>query len=171
MPTNKKKKKRFHRELFFLAFLFAALAYGVMTFNHYQSQEGRLQASFIRSDGSQTTKFNLEIASTPSERKQGLMFRKEGEMSAQEGMIFVFPTEEVQSFWMKNTYISLDMLFVNQEQEVVGILKDVPILNTKPRTVGKPGLYVVELLAGSCEREGIEVGAKLKLHGELPRAL
>jgi uncharacterized membrane protein (UPF0127 family) len=86
------------------------------------------------------------------------------------GMIFVFPEERNHSFWMKNTYIPLDMVFVDKDMKVVGLLSDVPPLNLAPRTVGKPSLYVLEFAAGTMKRYGVGEGATLKVGSPLPPA-
>ena len=86
------------------------------------------------------------------------------------GMIFVFPEERENSFWMKNTYISLDMVFVGRDMKVVGVLHDVPPLNELPRSVSKPSMYVVEFAAGTMKRLGIGEGALLQLETSLPPA-
>lgn len=145
--------------------LFVVLVVGAFVwFDHRVQQRDRVQGQFVGADGSALGRpFNLEVADSEPERQKGLMFRKPNEMAADEGMIFVFPEERVQSFWMKNTYIPLDMLFLDRQLRVVGLLRDVPILNEKPRSVGKPSQYVVELHAGTAERLGITSGARLKL--------
>jgi hypothetical protein len=100
---------------------------------------------------------------------KGLMYRKE--IDPHRGMIFVFPEEKVQTFWMKNTYIPLDMVFVTKEMKVVGILENVPPLNEEPRTVGKPSLYVLEFGAGVMRKNGVTPGSIVSIHGQLPGAL
>jgi uncharacterized membrane protein (UPF0127 family) len=86
------------------------------------------------------------------------------------GMIFVFPDERQNSFWMKNTYIPLDMVFVSRDMKVVGVLHDVPPLNELPRAVGKPSMYVLEFAAGTMHRYGVEQGATLAIDDPLPIA-
>ncbi len=70
---------------------------------------------------------------------------------------------------MKNTYISLDMLFLDKDLIVLGILENVPTLNEQPRTVNQPAMYVLELNAGASQRLGLGNGDRLKIEGELPR--
>lgn len=96
------------------------------------------------------------------------MFRKS--LGAQEGMVFVFPNDEDHSFWMKNTYIPLDMVFVSKEMRVVGILPDVPPLTEEPRSVGFPSRYVLEFAAGAMKASGIATGAHVTIDGTLPVA-
>lgn len=110
--------------------------------------------------------FRLEVAASDQARQVGLMYRKS--LKSDRGMIFVFPESAEHSFWMKNTYIPLDMVFVGESMEVVGILKAVPPLNEVPRTVGKESVYVVELASGTTESMGIREGDRLHLLGPLP---
>lgn len=89
------------------------------------------------------------------------MFRKE--MSESVGMLFVFPEEAPRAFWMKNTYLELDMIFVSGDQNVVTVLDHVPPLTETPRPSGKPAKYVIELVGGAAEKARIAPGSKLKL--------
>jgi uncharacterized membrane protein (UPF0127 family) len=75
------------------------------------------------------------------------------------GMVFVFPSEQVNSFWMKNTILSLDMLFLDRDMRVVGILERVPPQNEEPRVVDGKSQYVIELGSGVAAANGITVGA------------
>ena len=123
--------------------------------------------TFSNPDGTSSSSVNLQVASTNAERMTGLMYRKS--MPENEGMIFIFPQVQVQSFWMKNTYIPLDMLFLDDDLTVIGILENVPVLNEQPRSVGKPGRYVIELNAGRAKALGIKEGSKAVPQGVLPR--
>ena len=104
--------------------------------------------------------FYLEVADTEVERSKGLMFRKE--LDPEYGMIFVYEEESNHSFYMKNTFIALDMIFVSGDKKIVGILENVPILNEASRTVGEPSKYVIELVAGSAQKKGIKVGSEVR---------
>ena len=85
-------------------------------------------------------------------------------------MIFIFPSESEQSFWMKNTYIPLDMIHVARDQKVVGIIENRRVLSEEGQGVGKPALYVVEVRAGSAKRWGVQPGARLEFKSEVPAA-
>lgn len=119
-------------------------------------------------DGRDTSSFQVEIVATPEERARGLMFRKSLEKN--EGMIFLFPQEQQLAFWMKNTFISLDMIFVSSDWKVVGVLRDVPPLNEERRMVDGNSQYVLEFAAGTVAREGIEPGMSVDVRGVLPPA-
>jgi uncharacterized membrane protein (UPF0127 family) len=84
-------------------------------------------------------------------------------MPAEEGMIFVFPDERPRTFWMKNTCIPLDMLFLAADGTVVGILEQVPVLSQAMRSVPCPAAYVLEMNAGWARRHGVMPGMKTDL--------
>ena len=102
----------------------------------------------------------VEVASTPEQRQMGLMFRKQ--LAPDEGMIFLFETERYNSFWMRNTPLSLDMLFIDSEWTIVGILHNVPPMNDEPRRVTKMSQYVLEVNAGVAAANQLSVGAKVR---------
>jgi uncharacterized membrane protein (UPF0127 family) len=112
-------------------------------------------------DSAGAPKLKVEMARAPSEHERGLMFRtKLGEL---EGMLFEWPSEAPRVFWMRNTCIPLDMLFINKDGVVVGIQENVPTLNEAPRTVPCPAAYVLEVNAGWCRRHEIEPGMHMKV--------
>lgn len=103
--------------------------------------------------GTQT--FNCEVADTARGREKGLMDRRE--MAADHGMIFVFEIEQHLSFWMKNTYIPLDIVFVNKAGKVVSVKTMKPLDETPVESDGW-SLYAVEVNAGAAEKAGIKAG-------------
>jgi uncharacterized protein len=106
------------------------------------------------------------VAANDQQRQKGLMYVKN--MPELEGMLFLFPEQQELSFWMRNTYISLDMLFLDQNFVVKGILPKVPILNDQPRGINEPTKFVVELNAGIAEKYKIVQGARLEVLDALP---
>lgn len=117
------------------------------------------RAYFLNPDGSKSPNLTLEVADSASSRKLGLMYRKELEQT--NGMLFVFPEESKRGFWMKNTYISLDIIYLNSKKEVVSISKDtVPLSQSQYRSV-LPSQYVVEIGAGLSKTWGIIKGSRL----------
>jgi len=110
--------------------------------------------------------FSVELASNNQERSKGLMFRRE--LGSNEGMLFLFPEERKLSFWMKNTLIPLDMLFISKDWRVVGIVESAPPLTEDPRGVESQSQYVLEVAGGTCARLGISAGARVRVDGELP---
>lgn len=107
-----------------------------------------------------TITVKVEMACTPDERQRGLMYRKE--MAANKGMLFVFPQAMEQSFWMKNTYIALDMIHINKKKQIVGIVENAKPQTTESRSVGKPALYVLEVNAFFARKNGIKTGDSIK---------
>lgn len=132
------------------------------------SKLSRVSAKFVSPDLPASAEFSLEVCSTDAERALGLMFRRS--LPELSGMLFVFPTERQNSFWMKNTYIPLDMVFLDQEMKVVGILENVPPLTEAPRSVAKPSKFVVEFGAGITRKHGVTTGAKMVVDGVIPPA-
>ncbi|WP_437994869.1 DUF192 domain-containing protein [Sorangium sp. So ce185] len=105
----------------------------------------------------------VEIARKEKERARGLMYRKS--MAENRGMIFVFQQRTQHSFWMHNTCIPLDMLFIDSDGTIVGIEENTPTLNDSSFDVGCPSTYVLELNAGWARRHGVRAGQKVRLEG------
>ena len=125
--------------------------------------------SFIAPDGKpRGGKIMSEVVAAPKTREVGLMYRKE--LPLDSGMLFIYPKESVQSFWMHNTYVSLDMIFLDKDRVVVGFLENVPTLNDAPRKIDKPSMYVLEVPAGMVAAHQIGVGDKLVSDQPLPLA-
>ncbi len=95
----------------------------------------------------------VEVASADAERQRGLMFRES--LGEDEGMLFLFPTERHNSFWMHNTLIPLDMLFIDSEWKVVGIVERAEPLTDDPRAVPKMSQYVLEVNGGFAASRGL----------------
>ncbi len=121
------------------------------------TKEGEL--TFTDSLGTLKAKIDLEIADNDYERQLGLMNRNE--MKENEGMLFIFPESKDLSFWMRNTLISLDMIFVNDQKKIVTIHKYTKILSDQSYTTTAPAKYVVEVVAGFTDRHNINVGDKI----------
>jgi uncharacterized protein len=106
--------------------------------------------------------FEVELVTTPAQRSQGLMFRRK--LDHNKGMLFVFEEEDIHSFWMKNMFIALDMVWINKEKQVVYISKNVQPCKSDPCPQIHPeqkAIYVLEVNAGVCERIGLRVGDAL----------
>ena len=106
---------------------------------------------------------DVEVAATGDQRQRGLMWRTK--LDEGTGMLFIFPTEDVQSFWMRNTLIALDMIFINEAGTVVGIVENAEPQTLVSRSVGIPGKYVLEVPGGWSAKVGIKAGAKAELKG------
>jgi hypothetical protein len=115
----------------------------------------------------------LEVARTEAQREYGLMNRTS--LAPHAGMIFVFPGDGPIDFWMKDTLIPLDMVFIGADGTVRKIYHRVPVLKPGtpdakiPLEAGK-AQYVIELAAGDAEVEGLADGVKLDLKGVPPAA-
>ena len=107
-----------------------------------------------------------ELMLTEPRRERGLMFRRE--MPDAHGMLFVFDQAEVHTFWMKNTCLPLDMLFVAEDGFVTGILENVPTMNETGRSVPCKVKYVLEVNAGFTRKYGVKAGQTIKIEGIPP---
>jgi hypothetical protein len=130
-----------------LAFAAAALAAG-----------GVNLATVVTNDGHHP--FRVEIAATPGQQARGLMYRQE--MAADAGMLFLFPDDRVLSFWMKNTLIPLDMLFLAADGRIVHIHPRAEPLSLTPIRSPGPARAVLEINGGLSQRLGIRAGDRVE---------
>ncbi len=121
------------------------------------SKQGEL--TFNSAEGEYISQIEIEIAEDDASRMEGLMFRID--MIETQGMLFIFPNEEIQSFWMENTFISLDILFVNADGKIVTIHKNTEPFSRKSLASDEPAKYVVEVLAGYVDRHKVKEGDKI----------
>jgi hypothetical protein len=115
--------------------------------------------SLVRKDG-KTFKIKAEIAATREQQEQGLMLRDHVEES--EGMLFTYVQPQRVSFWMKNTLIPLDMLFIGPDSAIIKIVKNATPKDETPIPSDGFVLSVLELKGGEADRMGLAVGDKLK---------
>jgi len=101
----------------------------------------------------------LEVVSTPEQIRFGLMNRPH--LPPNQGMLFVFGSERVRTFWMKNTLIPLDMLFIRSDKSVAGIVRNTQPLTLDSRSVGIKTQYVLEVNAGWSEKHGVAVNSRV----------
>lgn len=112
----------------------------------------------------------LEVARTEAQREHGLMDRKT--LAAHTGMLFVFDADETVAFWMKDTLVPLDMVFIGSDGRVRRVFANVPVVAPSlsddriPRE-SATARYVIELPAGEAAEDGIAAGSQLDLH-DLP---
>lgn len=123
-------------------------------------KEGDL--TFLKKDGKELKKIDIEVADDNTQRAQGLMWRKT--MPENEGMLFIFPEDADQAFWMKNTIMPLDIVFINSNKEIVKIYKNAIPYSEKSMPSEKKAMYVVETVAGFCDRNGISEGDKISFN-------
>jgi len=117
------------------------------------------ELTFQSADGKYISKIDIEIADNDERRTHGLMDRLS--MEENQGMLFLFPYETIQSFWMKNTVIPLDIIFVNRKNVIVTIHKDTVPFDTGQYRSTKSASMVVEVIAGYTNLYGINVGDKI----------
>ncbi len=103
--------------------------------------------------------FSVEIADTEPAREKGLMFRKK--LPEGQGMLFDFHREQDVSFWMQNTYIPLDMIFIRANGEILRIAENTEPLSTKLIPSGGPVLGVLEVVGGTASKFGIAPGDRV----------
>lgn len=114
---------------------------------------------FKKSDDSTfQKKIDYELADEEWEIRQGLMYRIE--MGENEGMVFKMPTEKKQSFWMKNTSIPLDIIYLNANKEIVSIQKYTSPHSEQQLPSESPAQYVVEVNAGFSDTYNLKKGDK-----------
>lgn len=99
---------------------------------------------------------NIEIADTEPRRTRGLMYRRT--MTDGQGMLFIFPIEEYQSFWMKNTYLPLDILYINAKNSIVTIHRNTIPLSEESYISTQPAMYVLEVVGGFSARHRVVEG-------------
>jgi len=109
---------------------------------------------------------DVELARSEAELARGLMHRRE--LGPEAGMLFLFPANEPRTFWMKNTLIPLDMLFIDDGGRVVGLVERAEPLTTSPRESGAPSRYVLEVNGGWAARHGVRPGDRVRFEN-VPR--
>lgn len=122
------------------------------------------QKEILIDNGKYLIKINAEIADDKLEMEKGLMFREKLEENS--GMLFIFENEEYQTFWMKNTLIPLDIIFIDRGFEIVGVESAQPCRKNPCQLYSSPSpaKYVLEVNAGFAARNKIEVGDKIVMN-------
>lgn len=115
--------------------------------------------TFLGKQETEITSIEAAVADEQSERNMGLM--DVNELPADKGMLFIFENEDPLSFWMANTPLSLDIIFVNSEMEIVRIHHNTQPFSQKNFTSGDPARYVVETNGGFCVSHDIQEGMKI----------
>ena len=110
-------------------------------------------------------RFTIEVADDDRERSAGLMFR--AEMKDEHGMLFVFDNTRRVAFWMKNTPLPLDLVFVGEDGRVAAVMEGVPF-STAPISPEAPVRFVLELNAGTAQKAGIAEGDRVR-HPQIDR--
>ncbi|MDQ7787723.1 MAG: DUF192 domain-containing protein [Thermodesulfovibrionales bacterium] len=116
---------------------------------------------FFSKTGGKRITIDIEIPDTREERSRGLMYRRS--MADTEGMLFVHNMPKGFFFWMKNTYIPLDMIFVDKRMQIIQIEKNTTPLSEEPIFVPAKAQYTIEVNAGFCDRHGIKTGDSIQM--------
>ncbi|QLE01936.1 DUF192 domain-containing protein [Galbibacter sp. BG1] len=121
------------------------------------NKEGELRIS--RGDSTIIENINIEIADNEYERQTGLMYRTS--MDKNQGMLFVFPDEKPRFFYMKNTDIPLDIIYIDSQMKIVSMVKNAQPRNESSLPSKKPAQYVLELNAGMANEFKIQEGDRI----------
>jgi uncharacterized membrane protein (UPF0127 family) len=110
--------------------------------------------------GGESVTVDVEVVGTPDTRQRGLMFRKQ--LAPNAGMLFLFEQPEHHTFWMHNTLVPLDMIFITADWNVLGVVENATPLTDSPRSVPGESQYVLEVNAGFSRRYGLAAGTNVK---------
>lgn len=135
---------------------------GILAANYFSNRNPQNTVSI---DGKQ---FKVELARTDAEREKGLMNRDN--LDADVGMLFIFKKADIQTFWMKNTFIPLDIIWINSSTPL-GVNKIVDMTTLDPDTPDftpqytpkEKAKYVLELNAGTANENNFRIGDKVKI--------
>lgn len=122
--------------------------------------------TFFKADGQPVTRIAVELAETDSARQRGLMERTN--LPERGGMLFVMDSLEIQSFWMYNTPLPLDILFVDDSLRIVTIAAHTQPFSQQNVVSDEPARYVVEVRAGFTERFGLAEGDRITWRRDVP---
>jgi uncharacterized protein len=134
----------------------AAVAFCVFAGSHAQAASVQ-PLEIVTKSGVQV--FSVEMATTEQEKETGLMYRKE--LPDGKGMLFDFSPEQQVSMWMKNTYISLDMIFIRADGRILRIAENTEPLSTRIISSGGLAKGVLEVIAGTAQKYGIKPGDRV----------
>lgn len=110
--------------------------------------------------------FSAEVADSPALRQKGLMFREA--LGDRAGMIFLFADERARSFWMKNTLIPLDMIFIRADRTILGVVANAVPRTLTSRGVPGPSQFVLEIRGGLAAELGIAAGQTVQFYAPIP---
>ena len=118
------------------------------------------EVTFLTPDGEAVSTVRVALADEPEERNQGLM--DVNEMPRDAGMLFIFPDEAPRSFYMANTPLPLDIIFVNADSTIVRIHNNTTPFNSEQLPSEKPAKFVVETNGGYCVSNDIQEGMRIR---------
>jgi uncharacterized protein len=139
------------------AVFFAALALATLFAHAPARAAGEATIEIVSKSGVHA--FSVELATNDAERSRGLMFRKE--LPEGHGMLFDFENDRPVAFWMHNTLISLDMIFITGDGRILRIAQNTEPLSDRLIPSGGPVRAVLEVIAGTAQKLGIKAGDKV----------
>jgi uncharacterized membrane protein (UPF0127 family) len=125
-------------------------------------KHGTLQFISINNANQLIKTIDIEIAKDEYSREKGMMYRRN--MMENQGMLFVFEDASPRYFWMKNTYISLDIIYVGKDKKIVSIQKSAVPLSEESLPSYKDAMYVVEVIAGFADKFKINEGDSISFN-------
>jgi uncharacterized membrane protein (UPF0127 family) len=146
--------------IFFLILVIISMSIGCQEVKHNIDFQHEGDLYILPSDMHDTLHVKLEFADTDTEMMQGLMYRTS--MKDNEGMLFIYPYSQEMNFWMKNTHIPLDLIYIDNAGEIVDLsehAKPFSEQNIYSRVLSR---FVLEVNGGFCEKNYIIVGDKIK---------
>lgn len=153
------------------SFIFSIVLAGIFTLNSCKKEkttsvkqvkvefkhEGNLQLT--DSSGVIKKELQIELADNTFEHQTGLMYRKH--LDQNKGMLFIFDNTIMRSFYMKNTYISLDLIYIDANNTIVSIVKNAEPLNEQSLPSEAPAKYVLEINGGLSDTWNLQAGDKI----------
>ena len=124
-----------------------------------QSPAGLEQVNLTIESGAKAHAFVVEVARTPEQQERGLMFRQS--LGDNQGMIFPYDPPVPASFWMKNTLIPLDMIFIRPDHTIARVADNTVPLSLEPVSAGEPVSAVLEIRGGRAAELGVKAGDKV----------
>lgn len=118
--------------------------------------------NIVRKGNPDILELDIEVAQDDKKRAQGLMFRRH--MEQNQGMLFIMDNFEQQGFYMRNTHIPLDIIYLDDKRQVVSIQKNTTPLSEETLYSNGPAKYVLEVNAGYCDTYGVKAGDAIKFH-------
>ena len=139
-------------KIFFLFFFF---------FQHFSFLNASEFKSGILTIKNKSLLFNVEIADTKEKREKGLMFRTR--LDANQGMLFILPKPYLASIWMKNTILSLDIIFISENNIIVDVYREALPLSEEIYTSEVKTKYILEIKSGLIQKLGIDIGDEVHI--------
>jgi len=124
------------------------------------------EVTFERADGDSVSTVRVAVADDDHTRSEGLM--NVSDLPDDAGMLFIFETNEPRSFWMASTPLSLDIIFINEDYEIVRIHRNTPPYSHDRIESEEPAKYVVEVNAGYTLRRDITEGMRIRISDKSP---